>query len=141
MNSIEFTEGSYQSGSILRILVQWIKDNPEYLTYYVEDFFVKDYRRMKEVASEREEATYFVLGLRSTGSRLFEVGEEPGEGNTMSGAVLRQEDDNPKHQWFLLEIPPEADCYEGSAVNGKITTLDNHEEARWVLKLFSKTAA
>ena len=135
--TIVFTKGSYRNGSILRILLDWVKDNPEYLTRYVEDFFVKDYQRMKEAAVEGETTTYYILGLRNTGSRLFEVGEEPGEGNTMSGAVLSAEDRNPKHQWFLLEIPTESKHYHGAAVNGKVKPLDSHRQARSILQAYA----
>lgn len=129
-------------GRTLDLFVQLLREHPDLVTDYAVDLFSTDYQKIQQKATEgRDErkATihdYYVLGLRSTGSELFEVGEEPGRGNTRSGAIFDQEEnwDGDRHTWFLVQVKRFDHQDGGTDPSARIVPLDDAEDARDILR-------
>jgi hypothetical protein len=123
-------------GSLVHTMLRILRDKPRLLQNHAEDFFVADHDRMKADAQSSDEPTHYILAIRPCGTHLFEVGESPGEGNSMSGAVLDREADRSEkrsHDWYLVEVTPEDEFFQGSQVYGHVHELDGHEDARRIL--------
>jgi len=121
-------------GRILNLIIEIIKERPALLDSYPGDFFMHDHPKIVENArrgpSKDGDYDHYILGLRKTGSELFQIGEEPGSGNCRSGAVLDRKGE--KHAWFLLSV--ERKDHGANDAFGLIVELNSAEEARRLLQ-------